>query len=429
VSLVAQRGLVKKNFIPARTLFSRARSAHEAVVTAGVTRPAFTFGDGSMLAYPGWMAGILALAAPLLWAADEPQRTADTGNKFALVIGVRQYEKSEELSALRYTENDAHQLADVLKQAGYKVVVLSQKEARAKEDIFLAPTARNIRRELDTLLDPDKHNPSDTVLIAFSGHGMQLKGQKEHYFCPQDADLDEPRTLVALGELYQRMDRCTAGMKLLLADSCRNDPGGEKGAKFVLKAETKPTPQQREKPGGVAAFFSCSAGQVSYESDRLGHGLFFHFLIEGFKGKAANPKGQVTLEGLAAYVKSEVDDKVKDVLGRDKVQVPHLVSDVRGNVALTATTKPDPPPPECEETTTLRGTICCAKCALKQMNRCATLIVVREGCRETLYWFDAASDKEHHLKVCHGARRGEVKGTVKRDGDRMIVSVQSIRFE
>src|SRR5439155_23142717 len=100
-------------------------------------------------------------------------------------------------------------------------------------------------------------------------------------------------------------------------------------------------PQSREKPGGVASFFSCSAGQFSYESDKLRRGLFFHFLIEGLKGQAADPKGQVTLESLAAYVKREmVDDQIKGLVGRDKVQTPHLVSDVRGNVALADGLKP-----------------------------------------------------------------------------------------
>jgi formylglycine-generating enzyme required for sulfatase activity len=288
-----------------------------------------------MLASRRLLLGCLAVVALLPLLAQEPKFTADTGRRLALVVGVRQYEKSDELAALKYTENDAHQLADVLTRAGYKVVVLTQKESRAKEDIFLAPTAKNIRRELDTLLHPDKRTEADTALVAFSGHGVQLQSGKEHYLCPQDADLDDTKTLIALGEVYERMDKCKAGLKLLFTDACRNDPKDTKGAKFAAKVETKPSPQKRDKPGGVASFFSCSAGQFSYESDKLEHGLFFHFLIEGFKGKGANSKGQVTLESLASYVKSQVDDQVKELLGRDKDQMPHLVSDVRGSVPLT----------------------------------------------------------------------------------------------
>jgi formylglycine-generating enzyme required for sulfatase activity len=288
-----------------------------------------------MLATRRWLLGILGLAALLPLTAQEPKFAVNAGRKFALVIGVRKYENSEELPALKYTENDAHRLAEVLKTAGYKVVVLTQKEAREKDEFLLQPTARNIRRELDTLLHPDKRTESDTVLVAFSGHGIQPKGQKEHFLCPQDADLDSPqKTLVSLGELYERMDKCKAGLKLLFTDACRSDPTEAKNAKFALKAEAKPAPQKQEKPGGIASFFSCSAGQFSYESDKLQHGLFFFYLIQGLEGKGANSKGQVTLESLASYVKSEVDDRVKELLARDKDQVPHLVSDVRGNVAL-----------------------------------------------------------------------------------------------
>ena len=56
--------------------------------------------------------------------------------------------------------------------------------------------------------------------------------------------------------------------------------------------------------------FSCSEGQVAYEDDDLKHGVFFHFVIEGLKGKAdeesGNRDGKVTLGELASYTSTEV---------------------------------------------------------------------------------------------------------------------------
>ncbi len=39
-------------------------------------------------------------------------------------------------------------------------------------------------------------------------------------------------------------------------------------------------------PGGVAALFSCSAGQRAFEHESLKHGVFFHHVLEGLGGKA-----------------------------------------------------------------------------------------------------------------------------------------------
>ena len=50
-------------------------------------------------------------------------------------------------------------------------------------------------------------------------------------------------------------------------------------------------PLKKRPPGGVAALFSCSEGQVAYEDDDLKHGVFFHFVIQGLKGKADEESG------------------------------------------------------------------------------------------------------------------------------------------
>jgi hypothetical protein len=77
---------------------------------------------------------------------------------------------------------------------------------------------------------------------------------------------------------------------------------------------------------------------------------------------------------------------------------------------------------------TLKGTICCGKCELKKSDKCATVIVVKDGDKETVYWFDDASSKENHKKICTTPMKGEVKGAVKKEGDKMIVTVKEIKF-
>jgi hypothetical protein len=227
------------------------------------------------------------------------------------------------------------QLAEVLRKAGYRRVVLLTQSRGAKEARNL-PLAANIRTSLKGLLED--RSKEDTVLVALAGHGVQFKGSDENFFCPMDARLADKQTLLSLGEVYRQLEQCQAGAKVLLVDACRNDPQSDfSRARAAVTLESVTRPQQREPPGGVAAFFSCSAGEKAFESPTLKRGIFFHFIIEGLQGKAdANQDGTVDLDELVLYTKRRVADRVKEEHGDDVRQMPELVGKTRGLLALVS---------------------------------------------------------------------------------------------
>ena len=59
----------------------------------------------------------------------------------------------------------------------------------------------------------------------------------------------------------------------------------------------------------------------------------------------------------------------------------------------------------------------------------ATVIVVKDNGKETVYYFDKESGKKNHKAICTEAKKGTVKGTVKKEGDKMVVTVKEIKFE
>jgi hypothetical protein len=233
----------------------------------------------------------LACAALL---ADGP---TSAGKKYALLVGVKEYEHSA-LTNLRYTENDVTELAKLLEANGYEVVVLTA--AAGKENPKRLPTKANIERAMRALLDGCKRN--DTVLIGLAGHGLQFADQDDCYFCPLDAKpfKDKAQTLVSLNAVYEELRKCGAGSKLLLVDACRNDPSPDRGR--GIDNDNAPSP-----PKGVGVLFSCSAGERAYEPDDLKHGVFFYYVLEGLRGEAKDPKDdEVTWDTLRAYVKKQV---------------------------------------------------------------------------------------------------------------------------
>jgi hypothetical protein len=80
---------------------------------------------------------------------------------------------------------------------------------------------------------------------------------------------------------------------------------------------------------------------------------------------------------------------------------------------------------------TLKGSITCAKCDLKVdgQKKCHTVIVVKKGDKETVYWFDDVGSKKFHKEICTSAKPGTVKGTTSKKGDKHIVKVKSVEFD
>lgn len=260
------------------------------------------------------------------------------GRRYAVLVGVKEYDRNQ-LRSLPYPENDVTELAEVLKTSGFRRVELLTQTEGAKRSRAL-PLAKTIRETLLGVLED--RSQSDLVVVAFAGHGVQFRGEKEHYFCPMDAVLTDRSTLISLSNVYKQLEQSKAGTKLLIVDACRNDPlAGNARDGGDAKLESLTRPQLPDPPGGVAAFFSCSAGQRAFEDESLKHGVFFHHVILGLKGEARLKKrNEVTWDSLVAYVKAEVPDTVKDLFGNTTRQIPEHKGELRGGATLISFPKP-----------------------------------------------------------------------------------------
>ena len=74
--------------------------------------------------------------------------------------------------------------------------------------------------------------------------------------------------------------------------------------------------------------------QVAYEKEKLGgrgHGLFFHFVLEGLRGKARNSEGEISWASLADYATTQVARQAGKLVGDDEVkQTPQLLANIVG---------------------------------------------------------------------------------------------------
>lgn len=274
--------------------------------------------------------GCLALAWLLGTMTGSSAGADDAGEKYALLVGVRNYE--HDLRSLRFTEQDVVELGEVLRDSGYhrrNVVIMTQQTGALRQSLL--PRRENILRELSRLLA--KCTERDSVVLALAGHGVQFRNSTDSFFCPMDGRLDDRNSLISINDLYQTLDNSPAHFKLLIVDACRDQVLESSRSRAVVDLESVTRPGEKTPPAGAAAIFSCSPGQQAFENEKFHHGLFFHALIEGLRGAADFDKNSaVTLPELELFVKQKTAELAQKEFGKD--QMPDVFNRTRGLVPL-----------------------------------------------------------------------------------------------
>jgi len=255
-----------------------------------------------LLVIPLLCAAILGLAmAPV--PAQEPRASAPT-RRVALLVGINEYKKRGFID-LKWAENDVTEMDQELRRLGFDKVVVMKGSSEGE----LRPTKEHIETELKGLLaDVGK---DDIVLVMLSGHGQELKvkargpngrevERDDGFYCPVNAVLNEPGTMVSLSFLTDDLLAKWGGKNLVLLDACRD------GVVDLDKGVRARGVQGRvvSLPEGTAIFFSCASRQTSLERDELRHGVFAYSVLETFR--ADFPNGLITWSALVDRVQDRV---------------------------------------------------------------------------------------------------------------------------
>jgi len=171
--------------------------------------------------------------------------------RIALVIGNGHYKNTP---ALDNPGNDAQDIANELTAIGFAVTL--------KIDAG--------KRELDQAIEQfarDAKN-ADAALFYFAGHGMQFQGR--NYIMPVDAELRDEISLkyelTAIDDVKSALLQ-SRGVKILILDSCRNNPLAQKFARSITVA-TRDVPNvqgfaRAEQTGGMIIVYSTQADEVA----------------------------------------------------------------------------------------------------------------------------------------------------------------------
>jgi uncharacterized caspase-like protein len=222
----------------------------------------------------------------------------------ALLIGNNQYAASP----LRNAANDAHDLADTLKELGFQVIL--RENASRKEMI-------DGIREFGAALEG-----SSTAVFFYAGHAMQFKDR--NYLVPIDAAMGSEEDVtffsVEIGQVFDRMDRARTRFNFIILDACRDNPFA---SSFKL---TSSGLAQMSSPSGTLIAYATSPGSVA--ADGYGrNGIYTKHILQNIRTP------DLPVEIMFKRVREGVERETR------KLQTPWDSSSLKGDFAFNATSR------------------------------------------------------------------------------------------
>jgi hypothetical protein len=258
-------------------------------------------------------------------------KSTQTENRYAVCIGVNQYQPSARLGTLRFAEKDAKAVHDLLGQSGF-----------APENLCLLlgedATLDAINSALSTMI-LDRPGENDLVVFYFAGHSLPLttnerevqqggEPRSEVFLTSYDFDREKIeqspsfRMQHALG--MERLRKVFfegegSRKRLFIFDSCYS--GDFYGPTYRDDQTTDPVQgyirrMLDSKSIGRVALSSCLPIQKAAEDPKLGHGRFTYYLLEGLSGdpEALRRDGCVTAGSLFDYIADKLPSEQRPVL-------------------------------------------------------------------------------------------------------------------
>ena len=229
----------------------------------------------------------------------EQAQSAERAKRWAVLIGVDEYEDDKGIGSLRYCASDMKRLHEILvgPNGGFapgNVLLMTG----GAENVLHRPTYSNLVTMIPRWLEDV--GPNDDAIVAFSGHG--IAEDSRCHILPSDAKRGALRlTSVSVAQVREWLESCRAKRKVLILDACHSGAG---------KAPEAMSPKWKEALEGGHGFMrlaSCDANQKSNEDAALSAGVFSYHLAEALRGKGdLDGDSRVTIDEAYRYTCQEV---------------------------------------------------------------------------------------------------------------------------
>ncbi len=240
-----------------------------------------------------------------------------SAERLALVIGNSAYQTAP----LKNPVNDAEDMAAVLKDLGFRVILKKDADQRTMED-----AVRYFGKQLSN---------GGTGLFYFAGHGIQMEGR--NYLMPIDARIETESDVkyeaLDAGRVLGKMEDARNQLNIVILDACRNNPYAR-----AFRTDQRGLARM-DAPTGSLIAYATAPGEVAADGPER-NGIFTKYLIQHM----TTPN--LSIEHLLKRVRIDV---AKQTNGR---QIPWEASSLMGDfyfkhknskIKTNKTTKPKIP--------------------------------------------------------------------------------------
>ncbi len=214
----------------------------------------------------------------VLFAIVFASRSAFAERRYAVLIGSNPGWSQDR--PLRYAENDAERMRDVLVSLGGF--------SPDRVELLRDPSTADVRSSLRRLaqVTRDSTGEDTLVFVYYSGHA-------------DDKNLHLRGDPLSQGELAETMRELPATIKLAVIDACKSGAVTRKGGAPIDEFQID---VQAPKLSGMVFLSSSGADELSQESRAIAGSVFTHHLVSGLRG-AADEDGdhQVTISEAYHY--------------------------------------------------------------------------------------------------------------------------------
>ena len=188
------------------------------------------------------------------------------------------------------------------------------------------PTRNNIFSNASNMCE--NAEPEDEISLYFSGHGTDYQ-RKNYLICSDTQNNYIKDTAIELYWLKKKLEESKARLKVMIFDACH--AGAEiRGVKNVMSKNFYK--ELTEVSEGMAVMSSCKQDELSWEMDKVEHGVFTHYMILGLEGSADTDKDEkITLNDLYSYTSKNVR---RWAAKNKKKQNPTLEAKIVGDIIV-----------------------------------------------------------------------------------------------
>ena len=235
-----------------------------------------------------------------------------------LTIAVNSYRDGD--LRLKYSLNDAE---GVIKMASEKAGALY-----SGIDTYRLHDEQVTREKMEAIFTQigARTKRGDVFLLFMAGHGITDDTDGMYYFLPVNFRYTGQESIAGQGISMNDFKRFLVNIKamktLLLIDTCNSGSFSEAVATRGVSDKTAITKLARAV--GRATIAASSKNQVALEGYE-GHGVFSYTLLEGMNGKAADKKGEISVNRLATFIEETLPELTFKKWGYEQIPQKSLI--------------------------------------------------------------------------------------------------------